>query len=212
MKTTSHSIIRSWYGTTQNRFLKCGLNCLKISNGNNNFIKSKTFFLIIVNIRDNGGKVRLFTIVDVMGKGIHYTRIEPSSDQRLGVPKLGLKVRSHIDIDLNDANSQKLLRKVVKLTLSYMPPIGRGLYKKFGFVLSSLSTGNPICLLSGDRFLKMEEIYSIDYMTTDDDIIYDNIDITEFSGIFDIINANKKWQRYNKYYPYSLSNEDLELF
>lgn len=43
-------------------------------------------------------------------------------------------------------------------------------------------------------------------------IYYDNIDISEFSGIFDIEDKNNVWQQYNSYFPYDLSKEHLDLF
>jgi len=117
-----------------------------------------------------------------------------------------------VDIDLENPNSQSLLRKIVKLTLSYVPTSGKGVYRKFGFVVSSLSTGKPICLLNGDRFLNIEEIHSIDYEVSRHDRHYDNIDISQFLGVFDIEDKNREWQLYNAYYPYDLSKENLNLF
>ena len=160
-------------------------------------------------IRENGGKARIFTTVDIMGKGIHYTRIGDSYPTFL--PKLGLDIRSHVDIDLEDANSQALLRKLVKLTLSFSYSPSGG-YRRFGFVVNSLSTNKPICLLNGDRFLDINEIYSLDFTINKDNIIYDNMDISEFFGVFDIKGKNNEWQKYNAYFPYDLSKEHLDLF
>jgi hypothetical protein len=162
-------------------------------------------------IRDNGGKVRIFTTIDIMGKGIHLTRISETSSYNVPVPKLGTQVRSYIDIDLTSENSQELLRKVVKLSLSYTPLSGQKLYRRYGFLISSLSTGSPICLLNGDRFLKIEEIHSVDYPLRRHDIYYDTIDISHFFGAFDIDQANEDWQASNVYFPYDLSKENLDF-
>jgi len=165
-------------------------------------------------IKDNGGKVRIFTTVDILGKGIHYTRISETSDVMKYLPRLGTKVRSYVDIDLANPDSNDLLRKVVKLSMSYVPPSGRGLYRRFGFGLIDQSTGNLICLLNGDRFLKEDEIYSIPYPVARHDIHYDVIDNSDFVGVFSIDKANTLWQLYNAFFPYDLSKElpNLDFF
>ena len=72
----------------------------------------------------------------------------------------------------------------------------------------------PICLLNGDRFLKVKEIYSehIPDSFAGHQKFFDSIDISEFLGVFDIEAKNKEWQKYSAYYPYLLRIDNINLF
>jgi hypothetical protein len=162
-------------------------------------------------IKDNGGTMKFFITRDTLGKGVHYLRISETSDQSNYLPQLGTKTRSHIEVDLSKSNSQGLLRKLVILSMSYIPPSGRGYYSRLGLVLTKSDPDTPICILNGDRFLNSNQVYSIPYSTTRHDIYYDLVEIIGFEGKFSITKANTRWQEFNTYFPYDLSQEASEL-
>jgi len=196
------------------RALKTTPSCLNIDTINKKVIETRSKTLTSI-IKQNGGKVRLFFGVSFSDtEGVQYVRKSDSTNVRNTLyriyPQKGITQVSHIDIDLNDPNAHGILRAVAKLSLTYFP--GANFRTPF-FTMSKLGTDyrRVICAFDHRKFYSISEIFSpMQASYADSYTAYERVNIIGTEGVFDINKANRLWNVFEYFYPYSFKT-DLNL-
>lgn len=188
---------------------------------NSKVIKTRVKTLASI-IKDNGGRVRIYTTIGIDNDkfGIQYIKPDLSGEKfkYLDRPSTYTELEPHyfkIDFSKGELRALRTLEKIVGLSMSFCT---QPRFRDFRFIMNGID-GNGrfygwehkemICAF-GRKFFTKEELFSPNkYTTTKTNYGFEQVVIENNEGVFNLEKANNLWTLFSFYIPF---NVDLGKF
>jgi hypothetical protein len=189
-----------------------------------NLIKTRVKTLASI-IKDNGGKVRLYTTISINNdaNGIQYVKPDINNEKFKYLdrpPGYTSQAPHYFEVDLSDKTaSLRTLEKIIGLTLGFSTQPGPNI-KDFLFIMKGVDPTSGefytwahqemICAFDGRKFYDIDELYSpSQYVISKPNYGYEKVDIYDFEGTFNLDRANNLWSLFKIFIPFSVDQRDF---